>query len=267
MFKCFFLLVFIFYYCNGHTYHAGECPAVEPMSGFDMKQFLGVWYAIQKTSTASSCVVYNITRGEEPGEYVINQLSQHFVLRFTPIKHVYSYTGNLSVPDSVVPSKMKVKYPLSVGGEALFTVFMTDYQTYAGIFTCQTLGFSHRQSATLLSRTKELDKIYLDKMRTRLSSFNVDPYDLSIISQSNCPNFNDGNKGYSISIDDNTFSAANIASVVRKAGEKLGDGVEWTIETTKKLYSKVKSSGEQDTPSNANAEVVQDKHREFEWLP
>lgn len=41
---------------------------------------------------------------------------------------------------------------------------MTDYDTFAGIFTCQKLAFAHRQSATLLSRTKDLDKLYVDKV-------------------------------------------------------------------------------------------------------
>lgn len=72
-------------------------------------------------------------------------------------------------------------------------------------------------------------------MRTRLASANVDPFDLSIISQADCPKYKEEEKGYSISIDDNTFSAQNIGSVVRKAGEKLGDGVEWTIDATKKV--------------------------------
>lgn len=41
---------------------------------------------------------------------------------------------------------------------------MTDYETYAGIFTCQKVTFAHRQSATLLSRTRDLDKLYVDKV-------------------------------------------------------------------------------------------------------
>lgn len=49
-------------------------------------------------------------------------------------------------------------------GDADFTVFMTDYETFAGIFTCQKLAFAHRQSATLLSRTRDLDKVYVDKV-------------------------------------------------------------------------------------------------------
>lgn len=70
-------------------------------------------------------------------------------------------------------------------------------------------------------------------MRTRLSSFNVDPFDLSIISQNGCPK--DASDGYNINIDPDTFSASNVGNVVRKAGEKIGDGVEWTIGAGKKV--------------------------------
>lgn len=152
---------------------------------------MGIWYAVQKTSTASSCLIYNVTRGEEPGEYFIEQVSQHFALGLTPLKHEYSYTGQLTAPIPELPAKMRVKFPLSEllyfcnfmcnrfflnhknpfcslfidpAGESDFTIFMTDYETFAGIFTCQKLAFAHRQSATLLSRTKDLDKLYVDKV-------------------------------------------------------------------------------------------------------
>lgn len=74
---------------------------------------LGVWYVIQKTSTASNCIIYNFTRTDEPGEYKLEQVSQHFALGLTPLEHEYHYTGDLKVPDSSVPAKMKVKFPLS----------------------------------------------------------------------------------------------------------------------------------------------------------
>lgn len=51
--------------------------------------------------------------GDEPGEYRIEQTSQHFALGLTPLKHEYSYTGEISVPDPDVPGKMRVKFPLS----------------------------------------------------------------------------------------------------------------------------------------------------------
>jgi apolipoprotein D and lipocalin family protein len=52
-----------------------------------------------------------------------------------------------------------------VAGSASYIVFMTDYETYAGVFTCQKLGFAHRQSASILSRSPRLDKMYVDKVR------------------------------------------------------------------------------------------------------
>jgi apolipoprotein D and lipocalin family protein len=56
-----------------------------------------------------------------------------------------------------------------VAGSASYIVFMTDYETYAGVFTCQKMGFAHRQSASILSRSPRLDKMYVDKVR----EFNV----------------------------------------------------------------------------------------------
>jgi len=259
-----FLILAVSHHSNGHTYHSGECPSVEPMSGFEMRQFLGIWYAIQKTSTASSCLIYNITRGDEPGEYRIEQTSQHFALGLTPLKHEYSYTGQITVPDNDVSAKMKVKFPLNVAGESSFTVFMTDYSNYAGIFSCQKVAFTHRQSATLLSRTRTLDKMYVDKMRTRLGSYSVDPFDLSIITQTDCPK--DASEGYNIHIDHDTFSAANVANVFRKAGEKIGDGVEWTIGATKKVYHKLTDSSPTDAPQKDKLTQPPATNEEAEWV-
>lgn len=45
-----------------------------------------------------------------------------------------------------------------------------------------------------------------------------------------------------------TFSSQNIGSWVRKAGEKVGDGVEWTVDKTKKLYNTIRGdSSNRDT--------------------
>ncbi|XP_038214654.1 apolipoprotein D-like [Zerene cesonia] len=255
--------------CGGavsHTYHLGACPVVEPMPGFDMNQMLGVWYVIQKTSTASHCITYNFTRTDEPGTYQLQQDSQHFILGLTPLKHDYRYTGVLTIPDIAVPARMKVRFPLSVAGSATYTVISTDYNKYAAIFTCQKLAFAHRQSATILSRTKELDKMFVDKMRTKLASFGVDPYDLSIISQTECPKHPNGtSEGVNINIDPETFSSHNIGEAVRKTGGVIADGVEYVVDAGKKVYHKVASSKEDltEAPAGNNRAMNADA----EWLP
>ncbi|XP_011503496.1 PREDICTED: apolipoprotein D-like [Ceratosolen solmsi marchali] len=223
-----------------HSYHLGTCPIVEPMSGFQMNKFLGEWYVIQKTSTASKCISYNYTRGEEPGEYIITQDSDIPILGLTSLKHEYHYTGTLTVPYPSVPAHMSVRFPLSVAGTALHVIFGTDYDNYAGIFTCQKLAFAHRQSATILSRKRDLDKAYVDNIRQTLASFGVDPFELSIISQSNCPR---GNNSFDFNIDPHTFTVDNFGHAMRKAGEKIGDGVEWIGGQSSKVYYKI-TSGE-----------------------
>lgn len=77
------------------------------------------------------------------------------------------------------------------------------------------------------------------QLRTRLSSYSVDPFDLSIINQTACPKPTADD--YHIDINPDTFSASNIGNVFRKAGEKIGDGVEWTIGAGKKVGSVAKS--------------------------
>jgi apolipoprotein D and lipocalin family protein len=226
-------------------------------------QFLGIWYAIQKTSTASECVIYNISQ-VEPGQYLIQQLSQDYLIGLAPVSHRYSYTGELEVKDNDVPAKMTVRFPLNIlPGDAMFKVFMTDYQQYAGIFSCQKLPVAHRQSATILSRTKDLDKAYIDKIRTRLNSYGVDAFDLSIINQGSCPTIT-GDTKINVEIDPETFSSQNIGSWVRKAGEKIGDGVEWTVDKAKTIYKKVNGDSSPNSGGERSAKLTE---TDAPWYP
>lgn len=84
---------------------------------------LGIWFVIQKTSTASTCIVYNFTKTDEPYQYNLEQTSQHFVLGLTPLEHTYRYTGTLKVPDPSIPAKMKASFPLSMLILLLFYAF------------------------------------------------------------------------------------------------------------------------------------------------
>lgn len=51
-----------------------------------------------------------------------------------------------------------------MAGSASYRIFMTDYSTYAAVFTCQKLAFANRQSVSILARQRTLDKQYLDKV-------------------------------------------------------------------------------------------------------
>jgi len=97
---------------------------------------------------------------------------------------VFDYTGKIKAEKD--SSKMTIHFPLSelefrnylkkkikkkktcsfldIAGSASFDVVTTDYNTFAGIYTCQNLLFFKRQSATLLSRTNKINEESLKKV-------------------------------------------------------------------------------------------------------
>lgn len=94
-----------------------------------------------------------------------------------------------------------------------------------------------------------------------MSSYNIDPFDLSIITQTDCPKTQNG---VNIGIDSDTFSAHSIAGVVRKAGEKIGDGIEYVAGGAKKLYQNVAAEVKEETTDKSRKYSAEP---EAEWLP
>lgn len=108
---------------------------------------------------------------------------------------------------------------------------------------------------------------------------------MSIISQKNCPKNINGTQGVNIDIDDDTFSAHSIAGVVKKAGEKIGDGIEYVAGGAKKVYNRYAKDGEEAADdakkvynrySKDGQEAIEDAkekarrmsaHPDAEWLP
>lgn len=74
-------------------------------------QFLGKWYAIQKTSTSSRCLEYNFEKKDEPHTYKIDQISEHSIINVAKSNN-YHYVGNLKA-DPSLPSRMIANFPLS----------------------------------------------------------------------------------------------------------------------------------------------------------
>lgn len=230
---------------HGHTIHmGGSCATVEPMKDFDMKRFLGKWYAIQKTSTSSRCMVYNFEVTDYRNQYTVQQISDNSVIDVVK-DNTYKYRGILEAKDEKNASDMSVRFPLNVIGKSSFVIFMTDYDNYAGIYSCQTIAFTHRHSATILSRTPNMDSIYLDKLRNRLASFNVNPFDLTQINQTNC-NLND--KDFTIDINETTLSKDNIKNTLKNGFNSVVDGA-------KHVYNSLKGKNSKSSATSNHREV------------
>jgi len=73
-----------------------------------------------------------------------------------------------------------------------------------------------------------------------------------------------------ININPTTFTAGSIAGVVRKAGDKLGDGIEAAAEGASSLYNRFSGSGNNASVKKEREEVGNDQYNpnnDVEWLP
>lgn len=170
--------------------------------------------------------MYNVSMSDEPGKFLIQQISQNYLFGLASLRHKYSYTGELEMEQYGIPGNMKVQFPLNPIGASKFTVFSTDYENTAGIFTCQALPFIHRQSASILSRTREISTSDIQKLRTQLVANGVETMDLKTINHHNCPELLAD--GISININPDTFSAEFISKWAWKSQKMIDatNGVE-----------------------------------------
>uniref|UniRef100_A0A182P9B0 Uncharacterized protein n=1 Tax=Anopheles epiroticus TaxID=199890 RepID=A0A182P9B0_9DIPT len=106
------------------------------------------------------------------------------------------------------------------------------------------------------------------RLRTRLASYSVDPFDLSIVNQTGCPK--EGEAGWNIHIDPDTFSTRNIANAFRKAGEAIGDGFEAAVNAGKKIYNNYRNGDSDETEAHVEETGTARSERLInaaEWLP
>lgn len=245
---------------NCHSYYLGSCPRVEPMNDFDMTKFLGRWYVIQKFSTASNCWTYDFIRNKTDGSLTIVQSRDHVVLDTVGLDNNYRYTGTLDVPDSNRPGFMRVRFPMSLAGKADYVAFATDYENYGAIYSCQSILFGHRRSASILSRRPTLDQMYINKVRTKLESFGVDPHDFSIIEHSDCKTL-PSTSLLNVEVNQNTFSTGNVIKVATDVGTAVVTGVVDVAQGVGQIYTRLanvttNSTSNTRTPVQASSNVV-----------
>lgn len=102
--------------------------------------------------------------------------------------------GKVSFVEGQPESVMKVSYPITAPlGDQSYWVIMTDYDSYAAVWSCQRIMFGHRESAQIMSRKPTLDIEIVRKIRKRFDSFGINEHYFSVIDQSSCKWDQDGN--------------------------------------------------------------------------
>merc|ERR1711942_43982 len=162
-----------------------------------------MWYVIEQFDTSSSCLTLNYTRVSDT-QLKVTKARQFYLIDAVGIEHTNSYTGTLDIPDGDNQGAMRVKWPLNLAGKGDYVVIDTDYTGYAGIYECQRItSLMHRQSATILSRTPYLNVTFIDRIKRRLRSFDIDDSDFDQVAHESCISRADSD--FNINVDEDTF--------------------------------------------------------------
>ncbi|CAL4059984.1 unnamed protein product [Meganyctiphanes norvegica] len=217
------LLFGLFGLCLGHTVHLGRtCPEVEPYANLSLDKVLGAWYVMYKFDTDNSCVRWNLTRTEHPDHIKLTETRQLSVLDTFGIDHTNTISANIEIANPEVPAKGRIRWPTSLSGQADFIIFDTDYDTYMAVFECNRAGLIHRRSVTILSRTQQIDDMFVRRIRRLLSNVDVPHEALDNISHTACNG--DGVRNYHV--DSELFGILPSIGDKQELQRRISTGVE-----------------------------------------
>jgi len=131
----------------------GGCPDFDSQADFDMNRYLGTWYEAEHYvnifEIGTRCVKTNYTKAID-GRYLV---SNEIMNRFTGVKRVLD--GEIRLIVKGAESKLNVKYttlPISYSTEQM--ILETDYDSFAVVWSCSSLGVANTQNAWILTREK-----------------------------------------------------------------------------------------------------------------
>lgn len=100
---------------------------------------------------------------------------------------IRSQKGKITFLEGQPESMMKISFPITAPlGDQNYQVIMTDYESYAAVWSCQRILFGHRESAQIMSRKPTLDNAIVQKIRNRFESYGINEHYFSVVDQASC---------------------------------------------------------------------------------
>ncbi|XP_064087167.1 apolipoprotein D-like [Macrobrachium nipponense] len=163
----------------------GRCPTAPAKNDFDMEKFEGIWYLQETFDSGEKCATWNITKGTEPNTWKVIEEKESGAINAVGLTHSDFNSGTITMKNPSKPSQLRIFWPISaIAGDGALTIYSTDYDTYAGVFECQNVGFFHRQNGIVLSRKPILEVEHRQNARIQTPRIKVEYYQR--VMQGNC---------------------------------------------------------------------------------
>ncbi|KAM4534228.1 apolipoprotein D-like [Odontesthes bonariensis] len=171
---------------NGQSYHIGSCPKSELQENFNIMQYMGTWYEIEKLPAIfekGRCnqATYTLLPDGTVGVHNEELLSDGTI---------GSIEGVARVKDPSQPAILGVSFFKGVP-DAPYKVISTDYQSYALVYSCKDFfGLFYIDFAWILARTRALTDDIISQLHDKISAAGVDVNRLTVTNQTVCDGYN-----------------------------------------------------------------------------
>ncbi|XP_011307801.1 apolipoprotein D [Fopius arisanus] len=149
------------------------CPDVETISTFDVENYMGKWYEQYRYfmifEAGGKCVTANYSLNNDETVKVVNA-QVNSLLGFPS-----QIEGSARIVDPKDPGKLAVKFPVSPF-EGSYWILDTDYDSYAAVWSCQSLLVANTQFAWILTREQNPPQDVIEKAKDafKKNSISVD---------------------------------------------------------------------------------------------
>ncbi|KAL4232482.1 hypothetical protein ACF0H5_007174 [Mactra antiquata] len=186
--------------CNGQVLSRGACPKVPVQQNFDLNQYLGRWYEMERFFAIfqlfADCVTAEYTLLDPvAGRVEVNNtgLSTYTKKYFNSIgrAQVMEQLGPYTSPDDVNPAKLGVTFGDQSPGT--YWVLSTDYTSYTVIWSCtetnlKILGTLNTQITWILTRSPDgISSSKREELIEMLQKYNIETKHFSKTKQRDCP--------------------------------------------------------------------------------
>ncbi|KAL4221082.1 hypothetical protein ACF0H5_019344 [Mactra antiquata] len=171
----------------GQVPSLGKCPKVNVQQNFDINQYMGRWYEMQRFfaifQISSDCVSADYQL-QDSGLVRVNNTG------YSKLKRGYTTAiGTAKIMDPNEPAKLGVKF---FDGQPYgdYWVLSTDYKTYSVVWSCSEVFFRtfNTQFAWILTRDPAgISDSKRDELIKMMEDYGIKTKHFSRTNQSNCP--------------------------------------------------------------------------------
>ncbi|XP_042255737.1 apolipoprotein Db [Thunnus albacares] len=176
-----YLLLLLLPLVSAQTYHWGPCPTPKVQPGFNLQQYLGRWYEIEKLPASferGKCIEANYGIRRDGTIQVLNTQFYKDKLR--------KAEGTAVVHDPREPAKLGVSFSYFTPYSP-YWVLTTDYTSMAVVYSCiDILRLFHIDYAWILSRSRFLPYETVSYAKELMINEGIDLFRMKATDQKGC---------------------------------------------------------------------------------